>query len=961
MNSSLILIDGSALIYRAHYAFASRPLTAPDGEVTSVAYGTVQAVLGLIETRAPSHLVMVFDRREPTFRHVLYPAYKANRKPMPDDLAAQLPRLRELLAAWGLPVLELAGYEADDIMGTLARRSDGVVDQAWFYTGDKDFQQLLDARTGMLKPGRRGDEITAVTLDDLRRAWKLEPDQLIDCFALAGDASDNIPGAPGVGDKTALKLIQQFADLETLYARLDRSNLTPRLKRVLTEHREQVMLSRQLFRIETDVPLPVDWDDLRTVLPVGREVAALMDRLGLQRSLRHAERLAKGRAPAAAGSTPVVASAASDVAAPQPQQPLLPPQAEPVAESSDDPGPPAAVPNAASYALLANEADLVAWLEGLALDAPLAVDTETDDLVVFRARLVGISLAAPGRAAAYVPVRWREAGEHGEVGAAGSLFAEGRERDQLAMVQRVLGPVLADPRRLKVGQNLKFDIWILERHGLPLSGPLFDTMLASYVLDPGRRSHGLDELGRLLLGRTLIGYDDLFARGDRRRDILAVPLVQLAEYAAEDADVALALHGVLAPELARQPRLQALFADLEMPLLRVLLAMEKAGIKIDRSFLGELEQSFAAELASLEARSYALAGGPFNLQSPKQLQVVLFEKLGLKPTKKTSTGWSTDVTVLEQLAEEHELPALVLEHRQVAKLQGTYVTSLPALTDAHDLIHTSYNQAVAATGRLSSSDPNLQNIPIRTELGRRIRRAFVPRAADHVFLSADYSQIELRLLAHLSGDEALRAAFRDGADVHRRTAALVGGVSEDEVSGEMRARAKAINFGVIYGMGARALGRQIQVPTAEAQAFIERYFATYPGVRRFIEATREEARRDGYVETMLGRRRWLPEIMSDNPRVRSFQERIAVNTPIQGTAADLIKRAMLAVDAALRAAGSAALLLLQVHDELVLESPVAEAPDVAALVKREMEGALALDVPLLVTVHEGRDWREAHG
>ncbi|HOX26520.1 MAG TPA: DNA polymerase I [Candidatus Krumholzibacteria bacterium] len=960
MNPTLILIDGSALVYRAHYAFANRPLTSPSGEVTSVVFGTVNVVLQLVERYAPSHLAMVFDLKGPTFRNAIYPQYKANRKPMPDELAAQLPRLREVLAAWRLPVVEVEGYEADDVMATVARRSAGVVDRVWHYTGDKDFQQLLDARIGLLKPGRRGDDLTEVTLGDLERELGLSPAQVIDCFALAGDKSDNIPGAPGVGDKTALKLIREFGDLETLFERLERSNLTPRLKRVIGENRDQILLSRRLFTIDQDVPLDVDWDALRTVLPTSPDVAVLLDRLGLQRGLRRAEKLAASLA--SSPPSPPAAAASGPAEAPQPRR-------EPAAAKEAPAGSPADEGErdgggerlrARGYLLLATDDSLREWLAQLPAAAPLAIDTETDDLVTHRARLVGISLAAAGLPPAYVPVRWRVQDADPARGEPGSLFALGEERERLAAVRAILGPVLADPARLKVGQNLKFDLWILERNGLPVCDPLFDTMLASYVLDPGRLSHGLEELARLFLHETMIGYDEMFARGDRRQDILGVPLPRLAEYAAEDADVTWRLYSLLDRQLAAAG-LADLFRDLEMPLLRVLLAMERAGIKIDRSFLGELEQSFAAELADLERRIHALAGEEFNVQSPKQLAVILFDKLGLKPLKKTASGWSTDVTVLERLAEDHDLPRLVLEHRQVAKLQGTYVTSLPELADADGLIHTSYNQAVAATGRLSSSDPNLQNIPIRTELGRRIRRAFIPRSPDNVFLSADYSQVELRLLAHLSGDATLCQSFRDGADVHRRTAALVGGVAETAVTPQMRSRAKAINFGVVYGMGARALARQIQVKQAEAQEFIDRYFATYPGVRAFIDATKERARRDGYVETMLGRRRLLPDILSPNHRLRSFQERIAVNTPIQGTAADLIKLAMLRLAAALREEGGRALMLLQVHDELVLEVPEREVAAVTALVKRAMEGALSLAVPLVVDVHAGRDWREAHG
>ena len=952
MSNDLILIDGSALIYRSHYAFANRPLTAPSGEITSVIFGTVNALLQLVERYEPSHLVMVFDTKGPTFRHEMYDQYKANRKPMPEELVEQLPRLREVLDAWGLPVFEKPGYEADDVMATLAVRSAEACERAWFYTGDKDFQQLIDERTGMLKPGRRGDDISTVTLEQL----PLTPAQIIDCFALAGDKSDNIPGAPGVGDKTAAKLISQFGDLESLYEQLEDSKLTPRLKRVLGENREQVLLSRQLFIIDRDVPVDVgSWEDLRTVLPTNGKVAELLDQLGLAQASRRAEKLAARLVVDGSSATAVMP-------APTPAEPETPTEAAPEAAGQEEVAEVSAEASLASrgYVLLPDAPALSGWLSQLAPGAPLAVDTETDDLAAHRARLVGISLASPGCPAAYVPVRWRDAGPDAAVGDTGSLFDQGEEHEQLAAVREVLAPVLAGTDRLKVGQNLKYDLWLLERHGLTVAEPMFDTMLASYVLDPGRRSHGLDELARVCLGESMISYSELFQRGDRTRDILAVPLERLAEYAAEDADVTLRLHEVLAPQLD-DTQLEALFQELEMPLVRVLLDMERRGIRIDIAFLDELEQAFAKELADLEGRIHELAGEPFNVQSPKQLQVILFEKLGLKPLKKTSTGWSTDVTVLERLADEHPLPGLILEFRQVAKLQGTYVTALPELADADQLIHTSYNQAVAATGRLSSSDPNLQNIPIRTELGRRIRRAFVPREQGNIFLSADYSQVELRLLAHLSADEALRRAFQDGADVHRRTAALIAGVAEDDVTSEMRSRAKAINFGVIYGMGARALARQIQVKTAEAQEFIDQYFDTYPGVRAFIDQTKDQARRDGFVETMLGRRRLLPDILSQNNRVRSFQERIAVNTPIQGTAADLIKRAMLRLDRSLSGNDTGALLLVQVHDELVLEVPETALAEVTALVREAMEGALELAVPLVVDVHHGADWREAHG
>ena len=956
---SLILIDGSALVYRAHYAFAGRPLTAPGGETVSICFGFLNSVLRLVETRRPTHLGIVFDLPVPTFRHRRYAAYKATRKPMPEELAAQLPRLRELIAAWGVGVCELAGWEGDDVMATLARRSADVCRQAWFYTGDKDFLQLLDIRTGQLKPGRRGDEVSEITPDTVRRDFGLEPRQLIDVFALSGDASDNIPGAPGIGEKTALQLIQRFGRLDELYARLEDASLTPRLRRILDEHREQVYLSRELFTIDSDAPVSPDWEALRVRLPAGEAARALMRELGLRQLLALVERMVRG------GLDPDTSSAAATA----PLVPAAPAPAIPVSRGVPGPGDEGAELARRGYVILHNDNILRAYLAKLPEGSPIAVDTETDGLRPDRARLVGISLCAPGASPAWLPVLERDAGEGAPAGGAaveGTLFAPAAAppppRNNLPWITPLLGPVLADPARLKVGQNLKFDAWLLARHGLPLGGNCFDTMVAAHVLDAGRSGLGLDDLARTQLGETLMPYEALFSVGDRQRDILAVPRARLALYAAEDAEATLRLHDLFTPALAAEPVLERLFRDVEMPLLEVLLRMERNGIRVDLAFLGVLRARFAEEMGALEIRIAATAGEPFNVNSPQQLARVLFDKLGLKPTRRTATGFSTDVGVLTELAELHPLPGLVLEHRQLAKLQGTYVESLPALADpGTGLVHTSYHQAVAATGRLSSSDPNLQNIPIRTELGRMIRRAFVPRAPDHVFISADYSQIELRLLAHFSGDTALTAAFREGGDVHRRTVALIAGVSESEVSGEMRRRAKAINFGVIYGMGARALARQTGVTTREAAHFIEGYFGTYPGVRAWLEATRAGARRDGHVVTLLGRRRRLPDITSPNDRARSLAERMAVNTPIQGTAADLIKLAMIRLDRELRSHRLASRLLLQVHDELLVEAPAAEAEAAARLMRDCMESVWELTVPLTVEVHQGANWAEAHG
>ena len=698
---------------------------------------------------------------------------------------------------------------------------------------------------------------------------------------------------------------------------------------MLLENRDQILLSKRLFTIVDDIPMDVDWNAVRTVLPTGDVVRHRLGDLGLRHVLSQIDRLAKRTGAASAGADDHEA----DVEA---------------ADRWDG--------EARGYRLIQEPAELEAWLGSLPPGAPLAVDTETDSLRPDRARLVGVSLcAAPGKAV-YVPLLTRT----GE--AQGSLFAGEGECDGLADFRSVLGPVLSDPVRLKVGQNLKYDTWILDRHGLPLAGPSFDTMLAAYVLDPGRLRFGLDDLARDLLDHQTIPYGDLYETGDKVRDILSVPLDRLAVYAAEDADIALRLREVFVAELTAEPELARLFHEVETPLSHVLFRMERNGIAVDIAFLDELHGRFAAQMEQLETRSHAAAGREFNVQSPKQLAEVLFDELGLKPTKKIATGWSTDVSVLEGLAGEHPLIPLILEHRQLAKLQGTYVESLKSLVNENSgLVHTSFNQAVAATGRLSSSDPNLQNIPIRTENGRLIRRAFVPRAEGRVFLSADYSQVELRLLAHLSGDEGLITTFRDGGDVHRRTAALIAGVASDDVTPEMRSNAKAINFGVIYGMGARALARQISVSVREASAFIDSYFRTYPGVKAFIEQSRATARKTGAATTLLGRRRPLPDILSENNRLRSFSERIAVNTPIQGTAADLIKVAMIRVDAELRSKNLESLLLLQVHDELLLEVPLRELDVVRTLVREAMEGVADLAVPLTVDIHTGVDWAAAHG
>jgi DNA polymerase I len=923
---SMILVDGSALYYRSHFAFARRPLTAPSGETTSVAFGFFNSLLRLVDSYDPNYLIVVFDRKGKVFRHEMYSEYKAQRKPMPEELSDQLPLLYELLGAWGVTVCSAENYEADDVIATLAKRSADVADKVWLYSGDKDFMQLLDSRTSMLKPGKRGDPPSAYTDDDVRRDYKLEPQELIDVFALAGDASDNIPGAPGIGQKTALKLIHHFGSLDNLLDNLNADRLTKRQSILLEENRDQVLLSRKLFTIVDEVPVDLEWEACRTTLPTNPEVRTMLENLGLRQVVALADRLAAQK-----GSAP-------------PQDTVAVPEVDRWDIA------------ARGYRILNDDSSIQEWIDALPDDAPLAVDTETDSLRADQARLVGLSLAAPGAPSVYIPVLTR-------VGdAQGSLFQGEGETSRLDAVCRLVAPLLADTRHEKVGQNLKYDEWILTRHGMPLAGKRFDTMIAAYVLDPGRQRFGLDALALEFLGHQMIPFKDMFEPGDRTKDILSVPLEKLGLYAAEDADATLRLRDRFAADLKDLPELESLFQNLEMPVSEALFRMERHGIRVDAGILDHLHGKFASEMIDLEKQCHEAAETEFNVQSPKQLATILFDSIGLKPIKKTSSGWSTDVSVLEALRDQHPLPGLILEHRQLAKLQGTYVEALKNLMHPDSgLIHTSYNQAVAATGRLSSSDPNLQNIPIRSENGRLIRSSFVPRKPDHVFVSADYSQVELRLLAHLAEDERLITIFNEGGDVHRRTAALINEVDEDQVTSEMRSRAKAINFGVIYGMGARALSKQIGVKMREATAFIDSYFRTYPGVQAYIDQCQQTARDTGETSTLLGRRRLLPDITSDNNRERSFQERIAVNTPIQGTAADLIKLAMLEVDRRLTDQGLKSLMLLQVHDELLLEVPKSELETVKVLLRESMEGVMELSVPLVVDVHVGTDWAGAHG
>jgi DNA polymerase-1 len=889
-DKTAYLIDGSAYIHRAYHAIQG--LATSQGLPTNAIFGFTRMLIKLMEERRPAYAAMFFDARGPTFRHRLFAEYKANRPPLPEDLAMQIPYIKQITAAYRLPVFEMAGYEADDLIGTLCRRLEA---QGWsvvMVTGDKDFVQLVSQQATIWDP------MKDLTTDParVRETMGLDPRQLVDVMGLSGDATDNIPGVPGIGPKTALELIRAFGSLEGLYAGLD--GLTRKKQQEnLQQFRDQAFLSRQLATIRTDAPLALETQALRLEGPDTRALSALFRALEF-RQLQQA----------------------------------LPQVAE---RRSKD------------YRAILETAELAALVERLQSCGIFAVDTETTSPDPMRAELVGLSFSAEADRAVYIPCGHRYLGAP-------------RQLDR-AFVLEQLRPVLENPEARKVGQNIKYDQIVLARHGVKLQGVLFDTMLASYLLDPAKRAHSLDQIALDFLDHKTIRFEELVGKRKGAATFAEVPLDEAVPYACEDADLTRLAYAELARRL-EEVGLMQLMGTVEMPLVPVLQRMEMRGVAVDTERLRVLSKSLDHQLEALEAGICALAGERFNIHSSQQLGYILFEKLKLPVQKKTKkkTAYSTDVDVLTALAALHELPAMVLKHRTLAKLKSTYADALIDLVHpATGRIHTSYHQTVTATGRLSSSDPNLQNIPVRTEEGLEIRRAFVPRAGWRL-LSADYSQIELRILAHCSEDETLMRSFREDEDIHTRTASEVFQVAPERVSDELRRQAKAINFGIIYGMSAFGLSRQLEISQKMARTYIDSYFARYPGVKRFIDRTLEEARRIRRTSTLLGRIRLLPDITNPHPVIRQAAERTAINTPIQGSAADLIKVAMIRIDEALAREGFEAAMLLTVHDELVFEVPPHEVDAVSRRVQEIMEGIWQLKVPLKVNVANGSNWAEAH-
>ncbi|UCG17455.1 MAG: DNA polymerase I [Phycisphaerales bacterium] len=903
MRKALYIIDGHAQIYRSYYARVP-PLTSPSGEPTKATHVFCQSLLNLIRTRRPDYLAMALDVSDRTvFRCEIDAQYKANREPPPDDLPPQADRITSIVRAMGVPVFRKEGFEADDLMATIVERLSGRDLDIYLVSRDKDLDQLISDRVCLFDP-LNDDVIDRARLADSKG---FTPEQAIDVQVLTGDPTDNIPGVAGIGPKTAAKLVAKYGSAEAVVAHAD--ELTPKQRQNVLAFAERMPITRQLVTLRRDVEFDFDLDACRFEgVPVAA-VGSIFEELGFARLT---EQLANLPGDLKVGDTPVPAKL--DV-----------------------------VTEAVDYRLV----DSVEGLDRLAVDLArqpaFAFDTETTGLNPVASDLVGLSLCWKPSQACYVPVR----------AAVGNTLALGR-------VIEKLGPSFADPAVRKAGQNVKFDLIALRQAGIEVAGVEFDTMIASALLDPTRRSHSLDALARELCGHSMIPIKELIGTGKKQVSIDQVDTARVCEYACEDADYTWRIKEILEPQMAGSP-LRDLFGDTEMPLVRVLVDMECNGIALDAAVLARMDRMLAGRLKELTDAIHSAAGYPFNVDSPKQLAAVLFDEQGLKPVRKTKTGRSTDADTLEVLAGQYDnpIPGLVLEYRELAKLKGTYIDPLPGMiVPRTGRIHASFHQTGTITGRLSSSDPNLQNIPVRTEMGRRIREAFVAGRPDHVLLTADYSQIELRVLAHFCKDPTLMEAFRAGQDIHAFVAAQVNGVSPQEVTKEQRSAAKAVNFGIVYGQTPFGLARALGIPVGQARAFIDMYFMRYPGIRMFIDRTVAEAAGRGFVRTILGRRRYVPQLQSRNSQQRALGERMAVNTVIQGSAADLIKRAMVDIHREIQSGGHLSRMLIQVHDELVFETPADRVEAEADMIREKMTGALPLDVPVTVDIHWGVNWLE---
>ena len=911
----VFLIDGSGFLFRAFHALP--PMTRADGTPVNAVFGFTKMVMKLVEDTDADYVAVIFDRARKTFRNEIYADYKANRPPPPDELIPQFQLVRDATEAMNVTAVDMEGYEADDLIATYARQAAADGAEVTIVSSDKDLMQLVDDRISMLDAMKNRE----IRHDQVMEKFGVPPEKVVDVQALAGDSTDNVPGVEGIGVKTAALLINEYGDLDTLLERAEEIKQPKRRERLLTQA-EQARVSRELVRLKDDVPVAVPLEDFKVKAPDPDVLLPFLEAQNFK-------------------SLVTTMSARMGVEA--------------------DAGAAEAAPGEAAYELVQDEAALTKWVAAATAAGAVAVDTETTSLDSMAAELVGVSLSVePGRAC-YIPLAHKAAG----AGETGDLLDQAADAPPPEQIERgraleMLKPMLEDAGVLKIGQNIKYDMQVLERYGVSLN-PIDDTMLLSYVLEGGLHGHGMDELARDTLGMETIKFKDVVGSGKSQITFDKVELDKALDYAAEDADITLRLHRAFKPRLAEE-RMVTVYETLERPLVPVLERMERHGLKVVAGQLKALSADFAKRMADLEVEVHGLAGREFNVGSPKQLGEILFDEMGLEGGKKGKTGaYSTGADVLETLAAQgHDLPARVLDWRQLSKLKSTYTDTLAAAVNPDTgRVHTSYSQGAASTGRLASSDPNLQNIPVRTEEGRKIRKAFVPEKG-HTLLSADYSQIELRILAHVAGIDALKQAFMDGQDIHAITANQVFGEPIEGMDPMTRRNAKAINFGIIYGISAFGLARQLGISNGEAKDYIEAYFAKYPGIKDYMERTKTQAREAGYVETPFGRKCHTRGINDRNPNMRGFAERAAINAPIQGGAADIIKRAMIRLPGRLDAAGLSARMLLQVHDELIFEVPDKQMDATIDVVRATMEGAAHLDVPLVVDAGTGANWDEAH-
>lgn len=902
------MIDGSALAYRSYFAFIRNPLINSKGENTSAVFGFTNSIMKILKDENPDYIGVVFDTKAPTFRHEIFKDYKSTRAKMPSEMVDQLPRIREVSEGMNLPILEVDGFEADDLMGTLAKRAKVKGLEVVLVTGDKDFLQLVDEDVKVLNPKRGGEEPELLDKKGVEEKFGVPPEKVIEVLALMGDTSDNIPGIPGIGEKTAVELIKEFGNMEKTLAHADKVK-KKNIQKALKEHPDLARLSKRLVIIDTNVPFELDLNKLK------RESFNLPKLKELFKELEFTKLL-------------------QEISTLETKEKL-------------------------DYKIIKSEKELEKLMADLEKAGEFAIDTETTSLNPIDAELVGISISHQEKEAFYIPVGHYVRSPLSFDSTQDKSAVRSERNLDLSVVIKKFKKILEDEKIRKIGHNLKFDLEILRRYDIKLEGIYFDTMVASYLLNPSFRQHNLNYLALEHLDHKMIPITDLIGTGKKQKSFAEVPVKDACVYSCEDADFTLRLKEVFAPKLSLLS-LEKLFFEVELPLIEVLAEMEMVGVSIDTQHLKKMSQELSRQLDDLTQKIYDLAGKEFNINSTQQVSKILFEDLKLPTVRKTEkkTGESTDIGVLEILAKEHPLPKLLLDYRQLSKLKSTYIDALPVLVNKRTgRIHTSFNQTVTATGRLSSSDPNLQNIPIRTDLGKQIRKAFVPRNSDYLIISADYSQVELRILAHFSQDRTLMNAFKRDEDIHKRTASEVFGVPLDKVTEEERAVAKTTNFSIIYGVSAYGLSQATSMTPQEAAMFIDIYFKRYPKVKSYIDEMIELARKQGFVTTLLGRRRYIPEINSANRQKREFAERTAINTPIQGSAADLIKVVM--IDIAEKLKDKKSKMILQVHDELVFEVHKSELDFVKEMVRDRMENTIQLEVPIKVDLNVGENWLEA--